>query len=163
MGVSVRLVPMTESEFDEYEAAEAIEYAAENVRAGYWAEEEAIERARQAHRQLLPKGAHTPGHHFCHIIEAAGGARVGAIWWYEDRVGDPARAFVYHVIVDPPMRRKGLATAALKAVEAEARAMGLAAIGLHVFAHNPGAILAYEKLGFRTSSLNMLKPLTTKG
>lgn len=75
MSVRVRLVPMTEAEFDLYEQAEAQEYAAENIRAGYWAEDEAIERARESHRMLLPQGVATPGHHFCHLIDA--GARRG--------------------------------------------------------------------------------------
>jgi ribosomal protein S18 acetylase RimI-like enzyme len=44
-------------------------------------------------------------------------------------------------------------------VEAQARSLGMASVGLHVFAHNPEAIRVYERLGFRTTSLNMLKPL----
>ncbi len=46
-------------------------------------------------------------------------------------------------------------------VEAEARALGMAAMALHVFAHNPGAIRAYERFGFHTTSLNMLKLLSS--
>ena len=159
MGTQVKLVSMTDAEFAAYEQAEAEEYAGENVLAGYWREDEAIERARKAHRLLLPLGAATPGHHFCHVVDIGSGARVGAIWWFEDRDGREPRAFVYHVLIEPHLRRKGYASAALLAVEAQARAQGMAAVGLHVFAHNPGAIRVYERLGFRTTSLNMLKPL----
>ena len=159
MGTDVRLVPMTEAEFVVYGQAEAREYAGENVQAGYWAEDEAIERARKSHRLLLPQGAATAGHHFCHVVDERSGARVGAIWWFEDREGRAPRAFVYHVLVEPHLRRRGYASAALAAVEAQARALGMAAVGLHVFVHNPEAIRVYERLGFRTTSLNMLKPL----
>jgi len=150
---------MTEAEFAEYEEAEAEEYAGENVQAGYWAEGEAIERARKSHRLLLPHGAATAGHHFCHVVDDGSGERVGALWWYEDRDGRDSRAFVYHILVEPHLRRRGYGTAALKAVEAQARSLGMASVGLHVFAHNPEAIRVYERLGFRTTSLNMLKPL----
>ena len=159
MSVRVRLVPMTEAEFDLYEQAEAQEYAAENIRAGYWAEDEAIERARESHRMLLPQGVATPGHHFCHLIDAGSEARVGAVWWFENREGRAPRAFVYHIVIEPQLRRRGYGSAALAGVEAQARALGMAAVGLHAFAHNPEAIRVYEALGFRTTSLNMLKPL----
>jgi len=159
MSVSVRLVPMTEIEFSAYEQAEAQEYASENVLAGYWAEDEAIDRARKSHRLLLPKGASTPGHHFCHIVDIESGERVGAIWWYEDREGSTPRAFVYHILVEPRRRRRGYASAALTEVETQARALGMLTVGLHVFAQNPEAVRVYERLGFRTASLNMLKQL----
>ncbi len=163
MGTQVELVPMTEAEFAVYEQAEAEEYAGENVQAGYWGEDKAIERARMAHRLLLPHGAATAGHHFCHVVDIGSGARVDAIWWFEDRNGREPRAFVYHILVEPLLRRKGYASAAWKAVEAQARSLGMAAVGLHVFAHNPGAIRVYGRLGFRTKSLNMPKPLNPQG
>jgi hypothetical protein len=72
MGTQVKLVPMTEAEFAVYEQAEAEEYAGENVRAGYWAEDEAAERARKSHRLLLPHGAATAGHHFCRRRHGSG-------------------------------------------------------------------------------------------
>jgi len=52
---------------------------------------------------------------------------------------------------------RALATAAFAALEGEARARGLAGIGLHVFGHNPGARALYEKLGYETTNLHMFK------
>lgn len=37
--------------------------------------------------------------------------------------------------------------------------LGLRYLGLHVFAHNRGALQLYEKLGYTVRSLNMLKTL----
>jgi hypothetical protein len=48
-------------------------------------------------------------------------------------------------------------------LEAIAREMGLQQMGLHVFAHNPGASALYESLGYVVTSLNMLKPLDMSG
>lgn len=99
----VRLAPMSEAEFDDDERVEAAAYAEENVRAGYWAAGEARALAARAHAQILPQGAATPGHHFLHIEDAKTSGRVGALWWWEDRTGSAARAFVYH----PSSTRRG--------------------------------------------------------
>ncbi len=42
-----KLVPMTQSEYDEYLKHLIPDYAADNVRAGYWDESEALEKSRQ--------------------------------------------------------------------------------------------------------------------
>jgi ribosomal protein S18 acetylase RimI-like enzyme len=41
----------------------------------------------------------------------------------------------------------------------EARRLELSGIGLHVFGHNAGARLLYERLGYETTNLNMFKTL----
>ena len=46
---------------------------------------------------------------------------------------------------------------ACEVLEGEARARGLAGIGLHVFGHNPGARALDEKLGYETTNLHMFK------
>ena len=46
-----------------------------------------------------------------------------------------------------------------QAAEAEVRRLGLYGIGLHVFGHNSGARLLYERLGYRTTNINMFKSL----
>jgi ribosomal protein S18 acetylase RimI-like enzyme len=160
MGVSVRLVPLTEVQFDAYEQAEVQGYAALNVRAGYWAEEDALERAWNEHRALLTEGMQTAGHHFCSVTDAGSGQPVGVVWWSEDRGGSVPRAFLYHIIIDEQMRRRGYGSAALVEVEEQARRLGMSLVGLHVAAHNLEAIRVYERLGFKTAGLNMVKPLS---
>ena len=161
MGECVRLVPMSEAEFGTYEQATVEGYAEENVQAGYWEAEEALERARQSLRQILSQGIATPGHHFCRVEDVESGETVGTVWWFEDRAGKVPRAYVYYIVVEPRRRRRGYGSAALRAMEAEARGLGMAAVRLHVFAHNHAAIRAYERPGFHTTSLTMLKPLSS--
>jgi ribosomal protein S18 acetylase RimI-like enzyme len=160
MGVSVRLVPLTEVQFTAYEQREVPEYAALNVRAGYWAEADALERAWKAHRALLPEGMHTAGHHFCSVMDAGSGQPAGVVWWFEDRGGSVPRAFIYHIIIDEQMRRRGYGSAALVEVAEQARRLGMSSVDLHVAAHNLEAIRVYERLGFKTAGLNMVKPLS---
>jgi ribosomal protein S18 acetylase RimI-like enzyme len=159
MSVSVRLVPMPGIERSAYEQAEAQDDASENVLAGFWERDEAIDRARKPHRLLPPQGASTAGHHSCHVVDPKSGEREAAIGWFEVRGGSTPRAFVDHILVEPKRRRRGYASAALTEVETQARALSMAAVGLHVFAHNPEAVRVYERLGFRTASLNMLMRL----
>lgn len=39
--------------------------------------------------------------------------------------------------------------------------MGLQALYLHVFAHNPNAKALYDRLGYQVTSYRMSKPLTS--
>ena len=42
-----KLIPMTQPEYDEYLKQLIPDYAADNVRAGYWDESEALEKSRK--------------------------------------------------------------------------------------------------------------------
>ena len=67
--------------------------------------------------------------------------------------------YVYDLEVLPEFRRQGHAERAFAALEPIAEKLGLASIGLHVFAHNPGAQALYAKLGYKVTGLNMVKHL----
>ena len=75
----VQLAPMTMPEFAVFQERDIQEYADEHVLAGNWSEPEALQRSRQEHARLLPKGLRTRDHHFFTIQDAAGQA-VGVIW-----------------------------------------------------------------------------------
>ena len=107
MGECVRLVPMSEAEFGPYVQATVEGYAEENVQAGYWEAEEALEGARQSLRQILSQGIATPGHHFCRVEDVESGETVGTIWWFGDRAGKVPCAYVYYIVVEPRRRRRG--------------------------------------------------------
>jgi ribosomal protein S18 acetylase RimI-like enzyme len=154
----VQLVPMTMPEFAAFLERDIQEYAEEQVRAGYWSEPEALQRSRQEHTRLLPKGLRTRDHHFFTIQDATGQA-MGMIWLNTRLVSSRTSGHIYALEVDEPFRRKGYARQAMRELETVARGMGLKQLSLHVFAHNEGARALYEGLGYKTSSLNMLKEL----
>ncbi len=56
-------------------------------------------------------------------------------------------------------RRRGYATQALRAIEEKARELGLNNIALHVFGHNDGARVLYEKVGYVVTDFIMAKDL----
>ena len=67
--------------------------------------------------------------------------------------------FIYYLEIEEPFRRQGLASQASLALEEKTKELGLAALFLHVFAHNPPAQALYSKLGYKVTSLNMMKRL----
>ena len=152
------LVPMTDVDFAAFVAAAIPDYAADKVRSGQWAKEEALELSRKALSELLPEGRHTPDNHLFTVVDQQA-KPVGTLWIAAREQADRRIAYIYDVRIRPECRGRGHAARALAAAEDEARKMGLCGIGLHVFGHNTGAIALYEKLGYRPTNINMLKPL----
>ena len=68
-------------------------------------------------------------------------------------------SYVLVLYVLPEHRRHGLATGLLATAQAWAQARGDRQIGLQVFADNTAALALYRKLGYRTHSLWLAKPL----
>lgn len=148
----VRLVPMTEEQYRPWRAEAEVHYA-QSVAASGRSEQSAARDAAETYARLLPDESATPGHHFWHAYD--GDLRVGFLWI---KVTDD-RAFVFNVAVEPDLRRRGYGRAIMLAAERWCQDNGLTTIGLHVFAHNPGARALYEQLGFSETGRNMAKSL----
>lgn len=155
----VRLISMADAEFAAFEEQDIREYAAEQIRAGFWSASDALERSRQVHARLLPDGARTKDHYLYTIQDAEQGTPIGVLWMMVTLDLPRPSGFIYDVEVYEPYRRKGYARQAMLKLEAVARGMGLRQLGLHVFAHNSGARALYEGLGYSVASLNLLKDL----
>lgn len=162
-GGSVKLVPLLQPEFEGYIERDIRLYMEENIRAGYWSEGEALEKSRKAHERLLPQGLETPNHYLFAIQETSTGTTIGSLWLMADRETEYPTGFIFDLFVDEAYRRKGYARQAMLALEDKARELGLTSLGLHVFAHNPGAFHLYQGLGYEVKSLNLAKPLGRTG
>lgn len=134
-------------------------YADDNIAAGRWPAEGARERSLAEFETLLPQGLETPDNHLFEILAAEGGPTVGFVWLAAQERHGIRGGYVYDLEVKPEYRRQGHAGRALWAIEAFAAKLGLATIGLHVFAHNPGAQALYAKLGYAATGINMLKKI----
>ena len=155
------LTPMTATGFEAYLRTSIAAYAEENVAAGRWPAEAALERSRQEFETLLPNGLATPDHHLFDIREgpAEASAIVGFLWFAIESSRGLRSAFVYDVGIDPACQRRGHATRAFIALEGLVQALGVQRIGLHVFGQNTGAQALYARLGYGVTGLNMLKQL----
>jgi ribosomal protein S18 acetylase RimI-like enzyme len=156
--VSVR--PMTEPEFAEWQRAIARAYADEQVAAGNWQRDDALERALEGNATLLPQGLATPGMLLLKgVLED--GTPVGRLWiGLSHPRGLPRCAFVYDIEVDVEHRGSGYGRALLTAGETVARAHGAEALELNVFGDNRRAIGLYSSADYRVVSQQMRKELT---
>jgi ribosomal protein S18 acetylase RimI-like enzyme len=157
------LAPMGAAFYARWRETAAADYAHDNIAAGRWPAEGALERSRREFDELLPQGLATPDNFLFEIRDAEGGTSVGSIWFAIVERGSDRHAYVYDVAVDPAQRRRGHALRAFEALEARVRALGLARIGLHVFGHNPGAQALYRRLGYGVTGINMVKQLEAQG
>jgi ribosomal protein S18 acetylase RimI-like enzyme len=151
------LVPMTQSEYDVYLTHLIPDYAADNVRAGYWDESEALEKSRQQTAALLPQGLQTKDNYIYTLVD--GEQAVGMIWLKAQLDRAVKSGFIFDVMVDEKFRGKGYGKQIMALIEDKARELGLKSIGLHVFGYNTVAKNLYESVGYEVSSLNMIKQL----
>ncbi|MCI4351390.1 MAG: GNAT family N-acetyltransferase [Thermoplasmata archaeon] len=157
----IRLVPMSEREFESSLERAVPRHAAECVRRGLWTESAAVEASRLEFAQLLPQGIRTPHRHFCTAIDAASGAPVGETWYFVQEKGGKTQFWIDWIWIDPRHRRQGHASRVLEHLAEIARVRGADRIGLSVVSDNPGAIALYAKLGyepFRTQLVKLLTP-----
>jgi ribosomal protein S18 acetylase RimI-like enzyme len=136
-----------------------VDYAEDNVAAGRWLAEGAVERSRAEFSELLPRGLDTPDNFLYEIRAVDGGETVGFIWFAVEERHGRRTAFVYDVVVKEEYRRRGHARRAFQALEPLVVKLGLFTIGLHVFSHNVGAQALYRELGYAATGINMLKEL----
>ena len=153
----IRLVPMTESEFEIYLEKAVPEYANDNVQAGYWSEEEALERSRKAFNNLLPQGVKTENNYLFRVQSEENGEKIGMVWMKHET--PRPHGFIYDIALDESQRGKGYGKQTMLALEEVARELGLETIGLHVFTRNEAAMRLYKGLGYEVTSQNMTKKL----
>ena len=76
-----------------------------------------------------------------------------------DQVQGDRHAHIFLLYVMPEYRRQGIGSALMRHAEDWARARGDRQLGLQVFYNNQAALSLYDKLGYQTQSLWMVKPL----
>ena len=156
------LLPLSQSEFSAYWKNDIKRFAAENVKAGYWNKEGAIQRSKMEHKRILPDGLATPGHFLFSIVNPGNEEKVGVVWFFIKNRAKPPACFIYDLFIFEKYRRKGFATQALSAVEETVSRKKIRSLSLHVFNHNQAAKSLYEKAGFKTSGISMMKKAVKK-
>jgi len=150
---------MTPAEFDDWQARIAEEYAEEQVSAGRWPAEGAVQRAHEENAQLLPQGLETPRMIVLQGVDSDDDP-VGHAWVSLDHPrGAPDIAFLYDIEVVESRRGSGLGRALLTAVEDAARQAGATALELNVFGRNRTAISLYSSSGYELVTQQMRKAL----
>lgn len=151
--VTVRLEPMTQSEYEAWRVVAVEQYSLEFVKSGILAESEARKRGESDFSRLLPDGPATAGHELYSAYD--GTERVGSLWLFSKASEPEASSFVYELAVVPDKRRQGYGRAIMRVAIDQCRERGMAAMSLNVFGHNSGARALYDSLGFEVSSTFM--------
>lgn len=154
---TLRLRPMTETEFAAFRARAVHDYAIEKVAAGEWSQERAAALAEEQTSSLLPDGSSTAGM-FIVMADAEEAGAVGYAWLALEGP-DAASAWIYDIAIDEEHRGKGYGRALLNGLEQVAREHGHESIGLNVSAVNEHARRLYERAGFAPTSIHMSKRL----
>ena len=90
----VRLVPMSQTEFEAYLESSVQDYAQEHVRTGNWSAEKALQMAEESFHKLLPDGLVTSNQYLFTVEDETLGQKVGVLWFaVEEREAGP-RAFL---------------------------------------------------------------------
>ena len=137
--MSVRLRPLREDEYPAFVRDGVREYAADIRQNGGLSAEQAAAKAARDFTQTLPDGLATPGHAIMVVENAAGGERVGRLWFAERELDGAGVIYVYDIAVDEPHRGRGFGRAAMLALEQEVLRRGRDVIELNVFAGNDRA------------------------
>jgi RimJ/RimL family protein N-acetyltransferase len=153
---------MSETELQQYLDVAVPQYAQEHVRSGRWSKREALERAQQEFDEVLTDGLNTKDQYFFSIVDEQTATRVGVLWFAIHSRKEEPSAYVYDLLIYEPYRHQGYGKQALRAIEAKAYELGLKTVALHIFGHNHAARAMYEKLGYVTTNLTMVKALNTK-
>ncbi len=151
--VTVRLEPMTPSEYEAWRAGSVEQYSLEFVKSGILTEPEARERGEADFARLLADGLATAGHELYSAYDGAD--LVGSLWLFFSESDQRSESFVYELAVVPDKRRQGYGRAIMQVAIDECRTRGVAAMSLNVFGHNTGARALYDSLGFEVSSTFM--------
>lgn len=156
--MQTELVAMSQAYYESYVAQSWCDYAEENVATGRWPLAGAVERAQAEYDALLPQGLDTADHRLFEIRDGEG-QTVGGLW-FALRGSDEGRSgFVFDITILPHARRLGHGQRAFELLEPLARDLGLASIGLNVFANNPAALALYRRLGYEVTNIAMSKRL----
>lgn len=156
----IELRLMTAEEFEAYRAKSLHHYASEKMKAEGLTQADADRVAAEAFQSLLPNGHRTPDQFLYVVLEKVSHSTVGTLWLGKKGTPPHQKAYIYDVELSPSHQGKGYGKQTMLLAEAQARALGLKSIGLHVFGHNTRARALYEKLDYRPTNIVMSKDLT---
>lgn len=156
----VRLVSMTEGEFQIYVKRSLESYAQEHVKAGNWDPSDALQKAEKELLQLLPDGVASKSQHLLSIEDGDTGVKIGLIWFAEKLRASRPSAFIYDFLIYEEYRKKGYGRQTLTALEEKVKELGIETISLHVFGHNQAAIDLYQRAGYEITDLHMAKKVS---
>jgi RimJ/RimL family protein N-acetyltransferase len=154
----VKLVPLSEDEYRNWYDWLLEDYARDLSRAGM-AEEQAHARSKADLEKGLSQGLQSKDQYLFSIQDEQSGERVGVLWYSLMSSETRKTVFIADILIYEQFRGRGYGKQAMLLAEDHGRDLGATRIGLHVFGHNTAAHALYKKLGYKETSIQMVKDL----
>lgn len=155
----IKLLNMSNEDFQQFYMNAVLEFAKEKIKAGAWAEEEAVKLSEEAFEKIIPKGLETDNIYFYTVLDTDTKIKVGYIWFKIFEHLAFREAFLFDILIYNEYQGKGYGKAAMMAFEEKSKDLKVDKLCLHVFGHNHRAYELYKKLGFEVTDLNMSKQI----
>ena len=167
---TVRLIPASPTEYNDFVKDQIREFAEQKVRAGHWRSQDAPELSRHAVESFLPKEGPSENHRVYRAVDESGRG-VGWVWVGPPPVrllNLPTRRWLYQITVDEPLRGQGYGRAMLASTEELVSREGAREVYLNVFRWNSVARALYDSAGYEVvheseTETGMRKGLDTEG
>jgi ribosomal protein S18 acetylase RimI-like enzyme len=153
----MKLINLSEKDFNEYLENAVVLYAEDKVRAGNFSPEKALELSRKGYDELLSDGVNTKDHLLFSIFDSSKNEKIGIIWIKLNSKNDIRDVWLYDFLIFEKYRRQGFGKKSIELLEEKTKELGFYKISLHVFGHNEAAIALYKKMGFEITNINMSK------
>ena len=149
----MRLIKMTQEEFEVIKGRMIKDYAADKVKVGHWQEEDAIDLAKETVDNILRDGVDTEHHYLldlCKDIE-----KVGFVWFnvFNNTV------YVNNYLIYDDYHGKDYELKMVELLEDMAKELEVKKINLHSFGYNEKAIALYQKMGYDITDVYMSKKM----
>ncbi len=149
----MRLVKMTQEEFDVIKGRMIRDYAQDKIKVGHWQEADAIELAKETLDNILRDGVETE-HHFlldiCKDID-----KVGFVWFnlFNETI------YVNNYLIYDEHKGKDYEIEMVGLLEEMADDLRARKVNLHSFGYNEAAIALYQKMGYDITDVYMSKKM----
>jgi ribosomal protein S18 acetylase RimI-like enzyme len=154
----VTLKPMTQAEFEDFLKISVPHYVSELMEARNHRFEDARVLAEKSFRSLFPDNRVDSPDQFVYSIMDEEVA-VGYLHLGIRREMQQPYLYVWDILINPTHRGRGYGKQAMLLAEKKGAEWGLMSLRLNVFRHNKAAMNLYQKIGFKTESMMMSKPI----
>ncbi len=144
---------MTDEEREQALADEAVEYADQKSRAGFWSREESLAKAREEIQGFVGPDPAARGHAFYFGVDGDG-PRVGWVWYgpVPDESASKDERWLFQIKVEESLRGRGFGRGLLEALERHLVGERVSALRLNVFRWNVVAMGLYRSAGYEVIS-----------
>ncbi len=153
------LEPMTDADFAAFLRKTIPEYASAQVISGNWHADEAMRRAQEEFRKILPRGPQTPHQHLFVIMDAEKSEKVGMCWYTLDDLHLKKKAFLADFFIFPEKRYQGYEEQSLVLLGEHLKSLNVQRVEVHLFAQDHEERRNFEQAGFELASVYLGKNL----